>query len=48
MDTALLVTVMSIAALTVAALGGGGLGLLVMRLLGRSPAVAPVGTDSIH
>ena len=47
MDTALLVIVMSIVALHAAAIVGGGLGLLVMRLLGRGPtaASAPEGTD---
>jgi len=37
MDTALLVVIMSLVALHVAALAGGGLGLFVMRLLGRGP-----------
>jgi hypothetical protein len=37
MDTAFLVVIMSLVALHVAALAGGGLGLLVMRLLGRGP-----------
>ncbi|MGB8331191.1 MAG: hypothetical protein WCE62_13795 [Polyangiales bacterium] len=38
MDTALHVLILSLVALHVAALGGGGLGLLVMRLLGHRPA----------
>lgn len=38
MDTQLLVVIMSIVALHVAALVGGGLGLGIMRLLGRGPA----------
>ncbi len=44
MDTALLVAILSIVALHVAALVGGGLALGVMRLLGRHPARA--GRDS--
>ena len=38
MNTALLVVIMSLVALHVAALAGGGLVLVVMRLLGRGPA----------
>lgn len=37
MNTALLIVVLSIVALHVAALAGGGLALGVMRLLGRAP-----------
>lgn len=50
MDTALLVVIMSIVALHVAALAGGGLALGVMRLLGhgRAGASAGEGRDSIH
>lgn len=50
MDTQLLVAIMSIVALHVAALGGGGLALGVMRLLGYHPASADEaeGRDSIH
>ena len=40
MNTALLVVIMSLVALHVAALAGGGLVLVVMRLLGRGPASA--------
>jgi len=50
MDTQLLVVIMSIAALHVAALVGGALGLGIMRLLGRRPASANGAEvrDSIH
>jgi len=50
MDTALLVVIMSIVTLSVAALAGGGLGLLVMRLFGRVPTLpaASPAADSIH
>ena len=41
MDTALLVVIMSLVALHVAALAGGGLVLVIMRLLGRGPESAP-------
>jgi hypothetical protein len=41
MDTAFLVVIMSLVALHVAALAGGGLGLVIMRLLGRGPASTP-------
>lgn len=41
MNTALLVVIMSLVALHIAALGGGGLALLVMRLLGRAPKITP-------
>lgn len=40
MDTQLLVVIMSIAALHVAALAGGGIALGIMKLLGRGPAGA--------
>jgi hypothetical protein len=50
MDTALLVVIMSIIALHVAALGGGGLAWAVMKLLGfgKANASAGEGRDSIH
>ncbi len=50
MDTAFLVVIMSLVALHVAALVGGGLGLGIMRLLGRGPASASdaEGRESIH
>jgi hypothetical protein len=50
MDTQLLVAIMSIVALHVAALAGGGLALGIMRLLGYSPASATEaeGRDSVH
>jgi len=38
MDTSFLIVTMSIVALHVAALVGGGLALGIMRLLGRGPA----------
>jgi hypothetical protein len=41
MDTAFLVVIMSLVALHIAALVGGGLGLVIMRLLGRGPASTP-------
>jgi len=41
MDTAFLVVIMSLVALHVAALAGGGLVLVIMRLLGRGPASTP-------
>ena len=41
MDTAFLVVIMSLVALHVAALAGGGLVLAIMRLLGRGPESAP-------
>ncbi|MFW2387584.1 MAG: hypothetical protein ACN4G0_04570 [Polyangiales bacterium] len=40
MDTQLTLVIMSIVALHVAALAGGGLALGIMRLLGRGPASA--------
>jgi len=50
MDTQLLVVIMSIVALHVAALAGGGLVLGIMRLLGRAPASTngAEGRESIH
>ncbi|HET6417150.1 MAG TPA: hypothetical protein VFG22_12705 [Polyangiales bacterium] len=50
MDTTLLVVIMSIVALHVAALAGGGLALGIMRLLGHRPASLneAEGRDSIH
>ena len=41
MDTAFLVVIMSLVTLHIAALVGGGLGLAIMRLLGRGPESAP-------
>lgn len=46
MDTGLLVAILSIVALHVAALVGGGVALGVMRLLGRRPAEATNGSGS--
>ncbi|MFZ1864396.1 MAG: hypothetical protein WAU39_09260 [Polyangiales bacterium] len=40
MNTELLIVILSIVALHVAALAGGGLALGIMRLLGRAPARA--------
>jgi len=50
MDTELLLVIMSIVALHVAALAGGGLVLGIMRLLGRDPVSASgiEGRDSVH
>lgn len=50
MDTELLIVIMSIVALHVAALAGGGLALGIMRLLGRDPVSASgaEGRESIH
>jgi hypothetical protein len=50
MDTQLLVVIMSIVALHVAALAGGGLALGIMRLLGRGPSSAngAEARESIH
>jgi hypothetical protein len=50
MDTTLLIVIMSIVALHVAALAGGGLALGIMRLLGYRPASANEGEarESIH
>jgi hypothetical protein len=42
MNTAFLFVIMSLVALHLAALAGGGLVLVVMRLLGRAPESAPV------
>jgi len=41
MNTSLLVVILSLVALHVAALAGGGLALAVMRLLGRGPQSLP-------
>jgi hypothetical protein len=43
MNTELLIVILSIVALHVAALVGGGLALGVMRLLGRTPPGQPAG-----
>ena len=50
MNTQLLLVIMSIVALHVAAIGGGGLVLGIMRLLGRWPVTANGADerDSIH
>jgi hypothetical protein len=50
MNTQLLIVIMSIVALHVAALLGGGMALGVMRLLGRkTPSLAPGdATDTVH
>lgn len=50
MTTELLIVIMSIVALHIAALAGGGLALGIMRLLGRKPPRLPAAdaTDSIH
>jgi hypothetical protein len=50
MNTQLLLVIMSIVALQLAALAGGGLALGIMRLLGRGPVSAngAEGRDSIH
>ena len=50
MNTQLLLVIMSIVALHVAALAGGGLVLGIMRLLGRAPISANEADarDSIH
>ena len=50
MNTQLLLVIMSIVALHVAAIGGGGLVLGIMRLLGHKPATANGADerDSIH
>ena len=50
MNTQLLIVILSIAALHVAALVGGGLALGVMRLLGRRPPQLPTGdaADTAH
>jgi hypothetical protein len=49
MNTTFLVVIMSLVALHVAALLGGGLVLVAMRLLGRAPESAPAaeGRESI-
>ncbi|MBW1762512.1 MAG: hypothetical protein JRG67_15930 [Deltaproteobacteria bacterium] len=50
MDTQLLLVIMTIVALHVAALVGGGLALGIMRLLGHEPVSVdgPEGRESIH
>jgi hypothetical protein len=50
MDTELLIVIMSIVALHVAALAGGGLALGIMRLFGRRPPSFSSGdaTDTVH
>ena len=50
MNSQLLLVIMSLVALHVAALAGGGLALGIMRLFGRIPASAngADGRDSIH
>ena len=50
MNTQLLIVILSILALHVAALVGGGLALGVMRLLGRKPPQLPTGdaADTAH
>jgi hypothetical protein len=50
MNTELLIVILSIVALHVAALVGGGLALGVMRLLGRTPPGPPPGdaADTVH
>ena len=50
MTTELLIVIMSIVALHVAALVGGGLALGIMKLLGRTPPSLPSGdpTETAH
>ena len=50
MNTQLLIVIMSIVALHVAALAGGGLALGIMRLFGRKPPrlSADDATDTVH
>ncbi|MGB5704179.1 MAG: hypothetical protein WBM48_15270 [Polyangiales bacterium] len=50
MTTELLIVIMSIVALHVAALVGGGLALGVMKLFGRKPPSLPTGdpTETAH
>ena len=50
MNTELLIVILSIVALHLAALVGGGLALGVMRLLGRTPPGSPTGdaADTAH
>ena len=49
MNTQLLIVILSIVALHIAALVGGGLGLGIMRLLGRKPPrLSGDATDTVH
>lgn len=50
MNTQLLIVILSIVALHVAALAGGGLALGIMRLFGRKPPSLPPGdpSESVH
>ncbi len=50
MNTELLIVIMSIVALHVAALAGGGLALGIMRLFGRKPPHLSAGdaSDTVH
>jgi hypothetical protein len=50
MNTQLLLVIMTIVVLHLAAFAGGGLALVIMRLLGRAPASEPSaeGRESIH
>lgn len=50
MNTELLIVIMSIVALHIAALAGGGLALGIMRLFGRKPPRLSGGdaTDTVH
>ena len=47
--TELLIVIMSIVALQLAALAGGGLGLAIMRLLGhKPPTLSGDASDTVH
>lgn len=50
MNTQLLIVILSIVALHVAALAGGGLALGIMRLFGRKPPTLQAGdpSESVH
>jgi hypothetical protein len=49
MNTQLLIVILSIVALHVAAIIGGGLGLGIMRLLGRKPPrLSGDAADTVH
>lgn len=50
MNTQLLIVILSIVALHLAALVGGGLALGVMKMLGRTPPSLPAGdaADTVH
>ncbi len=49
MNTQLLIVILSIVALHIAALVGGGLGLGIMRLLGRKPPrLSGDARDTVH